>query len=201
MINDCMTVFWRISGMLNDCMRVFWTPGPCVRFVKSASDVEGCLITECGSLPEVDILKQFLHDHAEDRANCFVWFSEWLHKLHLALIKIQVLMKHIPHRRAGQFQVTACPSNRLHGGCTGRQATGAFALAWATCLLELHIPTLNRVLIRWTNPKMSTKIALNSDNTFFFSLFYNIKCLLLFARHHLGDKNRCTCICCVKKSF
>jgi len=47
------------------------------------------------------------------------------------------------------------------------------------------MPTLNGVLVRRIDFKLSPKVALNCDNRRWFCVFHSTKCLLLFGGRHL----------------
>lgn len=64
--------------------------------VDNVDNVEGCLVTEYDPLLEIVILTKFMHVHVENRAQCFVLFSECLYMLDLLGITFQTLMKHVP---------------------------------------------------------------------------------------------------------
>src|SRR5215475_11693388 len=48
-----------------------------------------------------------------------------------------------------------------------------------------HMPTLNGVLVRRIDLKLSPKVALNCDNGRCLCVFHSTKCLLLFGGRHL----------------
>ena len=55
------------------------------------------------------------------------------------------------------------------------------------CLHELCVPTLNGVLVRRIDLRLSPKVALNCDNRRCLCVFHSTKCLLLFGGRHLEN--------------